>query len=69
MTRLPGEAPRDWFVRVVSERNAARDDPSAVARYEELKAEAEQARAEMQGDVTSAPLEVTGDTWVQPPTR
>ncbi len=48
-------------MRVVGERNAARDDPKSAARYEELKSEAEQARAEMQGDVTSVPLEVTGD--------
>jgi hypothetical protein len=69
MTRLPGETPRDWFVRVVGERNAARDDPNAVARYEELKLEAEQARAQMQGEVMSAPREVTGGDRVQPPTR
>lgn len=54
MSRLPGETPRDWFVRVVSERNAARNDPSAAMRFEELQHEAEQARAEMQGDVRPA---------------
>lgn len=63
MTRGPGESPRDWFVRVVTERNAVKDDLSSAARYQELKVEAEQARAEMQSD--NAPGEAAGDEGTQ----